>query len=51
VASLFRIVRLIEIPWEEVRMADVVFIAAIIGFFALSIGLVGACERLRRRGA
>jgi hypothetical protein len=32
-------------------MTDVVFVAVIIGFFALTIGLVYAFDRLLRRGA
>ncbi len=32
-------------------MTDVVFVAVIIGFFVLTIGLVYAFDRLLRRGA
>jgi hypothetical protein len=32
-------------------MSDVVFVAVIIGFFALTIGLVYVFDRLLRRGA
>jgi hypothetical protein len=32
-------------------MTDIIFIAAIVGFYALSVAFVHACERLRSRGA
>lgn len=30
---------------------DVLFVAIVVGFFALSVGLVFAIDRLKRRGA
>jgi len=33
-------------PGDSAHMADVIFVALLLGFFALAVGLVKLCERI-----